>query len=207
MKKGYRDSWVYQYFNLNVATQDLDKGIVNFFTSVNNKYTKKKSDLLWGSRRVKIFCTFPEKNKKHFFPKNKWDILNSYKIPDTEFYPVEALSGMHNGMVTSGYPYSKSPYYTAPYLLIFRTRQHGVEPNYLSFNDFLLSPSYNHILALLNYDEGTDKFIPSYHADVLLSYKNVLSLNSVLEFYITDANQVPVEFKDLSQLFISIQFL
>lgn len=207
MKKGYRDSWVYQYFNLNVATQDLDKGIVNFFTSNTNKYTKKKSDLLWGSHRVKIFCTFPEKNKKHFFPKNEWDILNSYKVPDTEFYPVEALSGMHNGMVTSGYPYSKSPYYTAPYLLIFRTRQHGVEPNYLSFNDFLLSPSYNHILALLNYDEVTDKFVPSYHADVLLSYKNVLSLNSVLEFYITDANQVPVEFKDLSQLFISIQFL
>ena len=162
---------------------------------------------MWEGKRVKISCTFPEKNKKHFFPKSEWDTLETFKISNTNYYPVEALSGITNGMITSGYPYSKSPYYTAPYLLIFRTRQHGVEPNYLSFNDFLLSPTYNHILALLNYDKNTDKFVPSYHADVLLPYKKVLSLNSVLEFYITDANHTPVEFKDLSQLFISIQFL
>jgi hypothetical protein len=103
-------------------------------------------------------------------------------------------------MITAGYPYTKSPYYTAPYLLIFLTQQHGIEPNYVSFNDFLLSPSYTHILALLNYDETWEKFVPSYHADVLLPHQKVLSLNSVLEFYITDANCKPVEFKDTTTI-------
>jgi hypothetical protein len=41
----------------------------------------------------------------------------------------------------------------------------------------------------------------------LLPYNDVLSLNNVLEFYITDANRKPVLVKDMSQLFISIQFL
>jgi hypothetical protein len=68
-------------------------------------------------------------------------------------------------------------------------------------------PIHNHILALLNYDENSEKFVPSYHADVLLPYNDVLSLNNVLEFYITDANRKPVLVKDMSQLFISIQFL
>jgi hypothetical protein len=197
---------VYQYYDLDVGKLDLDKGVVCFYMPTKSR-SKDKNQPMWESDRVLISCQIPDKTKAHFFPKEYWLKLEDKKIKDTDFYPLEALSGVFNGMITAGYPYTKSPYYTAPYLLIFRTQQHGIEPNYVSFNDFLLSPSYNHILALLNYDETLEKFVPSYHADVLLPYQNVLSLNSVLEFHITDANRKPVEFKDLSQLFISIQFL
>ena len=180
-----------------------EKGVVGFMRNTKTL----KSPTFYDSSRVDISCSIPETFKSYFFPKNEWSSYDDKINVLTDFYPVGSLSGTMHGMLTAGYPYSKSPYYTAPYLLYFRTRQHGIEPNYLSFNDFLLPPSYNHILALLNYDEITDKFVPSFNADVRLPYQNVLSLNSVLEFYITDSNGKLVEFKDLSQLFISIQIL
>jgi hypothetical protein len=203
IKKIYCDSWVYQYFSLDVGSLENDKGIVCFLYTDKNK----KASMHWDSSRIQTFCHIPENFKTHLFPASDWVNLEDSIDSVSEMYPMHVISGITHGMLTNGYPYSKSPFYTAPYLLIFRSRQHGIEANYLSFNDFLLSPSYNHILALLNYDENSEKFVPSYHADVLLPYNDVLSLNNVLEFYITDANRKPVLVKDMSQLFISIQFL
>jgi hypothetical protein len=67
-------------------------------------------------------------DKNSFFPKDYWLKLEDKKIKYTDFCPLEALSGISNRMITAGYPYTKSPYYTAPYLLIFLTQQHGIEP-------------------------------------------------------------------------------
>jgi hypothetical protein len=81
-----------------------------------------------GKRKSSNFIQILDKTKIHFFPKDYWLKLGDKKIKYTDFCPLEALSGMSNGMTTAGYPYTKSPYYTAPYLLIFLTQQHGIEP-------------------------------------------------------------------------------
>jgi hypothetical protein len=57
-------------------------------------------------------------DKNSFFPKDRLK-LEDKKIKYTDFCPLEALCGVSKGMITAGYPYTKSPYYTAPYLLIF----------------------------------------------------------------------------------------
>jgi hypothetical protein len=54
-----------------VGTLDFDKGVVNFVTMVTNRTTRKKSEIMWEGKRVKISCTFPEKNKKTFFSKKR----------------------------------------------------------------------------------------------------------------------------------------
>jgi hypothetical protein len=89
-------------------------------------------------------------NKSSFFPKEYWLKLEDKKNKDTDFYPPEALSSVFNGMITANYPYTKSLYYTALYLLIFRTQQHGTEPNYVSFNPFLFSDMNHDLIFILD---------------------------------------------------------
>jgi len=110
-------------------------------------------------------------------------------------------------MLTNGYPYTKSPYYQAPFFFTFKTN-HSVESNYLTFNNFLIPNSYDRILSMLSYDDDSDKFNPEFKTDIVLPYhQQSLSLNSNLEFQIVDANKKQLQFKDLSQLYILIEVL
>ena len=49
-----------------------------------------------------------------------------------------------------------------------------------------------------------DKFVAVKKMDIVLPYHNALTLPSVLEFTIIDAEQNLVKFEDKSQLFISL---
>jgi hypothetical protein len=49
-----------------------------------------------------------------------------------------------------------------------------------------------------------DKFVAVKKMDIVLPYHNSLSLPSVLEFTVIDAEQKLLKFKDKSQLFISL---
>ena len=76
--------------------------------------------------------------------------------------------------------------------------------NFLIYNKFLLPNSYSRVLCLFNYDDLVDKFVAVKKMDIVLPYLNSLSLPSVLEFTIIDAEQKLVKFKDKNQLFISL---
>lgn len=142
----------------------------------------------------------------YFYPTSIWERVPPSLHPELLIYPVEYLSNTPHGMITNGYSYSKSPYYKAPFFLTFKTN-HSVEANFLTFNNFLIPNSYGRILAMLSFDDDTDKFIPEFKSDIFLPYLNTLSLNSVLEFQIFDAEKKQIKFLDLSQLYIFIEVL
>jgi hypothetical protein len=152
--------------------------------------------------RVKIILE-NEKNKLFFAPSSFWE-----NTPETGFggYPVEMFSKTPHAISTAGYPYTKSPFYTAPFVIVFKTN-HAVEMNFLVFNGFLLPNSYSRILCLLTYDDMIDKFVPTKRMNIYLPYTNSLTLTDVLEFTIFDAHQKLVKFEDNSQLYISLTVL
>jgi hypothetical protein len=116
------------------------------------------------------------------------------------------LSQVRNGCTANGFPYTRSPYYKAPYFLVFKSN-YALTSNFLIFNDFLKPNSYTTVLALLTYDDDNDKFVPMYTSDIELYYHHSLSLNNILEFYVQDSNQNRVEFANLSQLFVSLTIM
>jgi hypothetical protein len=65
-------------------------------------------------------------DKNSVFPKDYWLKLEDKKIKYTDFCPLETLSGVSNGMPVIPIPnlHTTQP----PYLLIFLTQQHGIEP-------------------------------------------------------------------------------
>ncbi len=155
-------------------------------------------------QRFTVMVKLPSNAKLYFAtPQTLADLGES---ADT-FFPVEALSYIQNAMVTQGYGHTNSPYYTAPYFLMFRTGQQGIYSNFHSFNGFNVPPSLSQMLALLTYDDNLDKFIAIEYMDIKIPYQNVYSLKNMLEFYITDSNRKMVEFKDLSQLYVNITAL
>ena len=156
------------------------------------------------SNRFKVMVKLPTNGKLFFATPQTIEDLGAQS--DT-FFPVETLSYMPNAMITRGYGHTNSPYYTAPYFLVFRTGQQSIGSNYLFFNGFNVPPSMGHILALLNYDDNLDKFTAVEYMDLKIPYQNVYSLKNVLEFYITDSNRKIVEFQDLSQLFVNVTAL
>lgn len=198
-KKTYLLSWIYQYFNCHVTSLNEDSSVVIFCKQNGTKD-------IFNNSRFKIFVKLPENSKQYFNSRSDLERLKS-KTLDTGFISAEHLSGVITGLNTEGHVHSKSPYYKAPYLLIFRTQQQGIKSNYLAFNDFLVPSTSGNVLALLNYDDNLDKFVISHGYDICIPYQHVLSLQPVLEFFITDSDRKLVQFKDLSQLFVSLTIL
>lgn len=142
----------------------------------------------------------------YFYPPSIWNRIGPSLEADLLIFQTDSLSNMPHGMITNGYPYSKSPYYKPPFFLTFKT-SHSVDSNFLTFNNFLIPNSYDRILCMLTFDDDTDKFIPEFKASIYLPYQNTPSLNNVLEFQIYDAEKKQVQFMDLSQLYVCIHFL
>jgi hypothetical protein len=168
-------------------------------------YNPKTKERVQSESRFSIsFYTTDNNTKLYLAPKSFWDTV---KVENQENrYSVESLSNIQHGMKVVGYPYTKSPYYKAPYFVAFKTN-HSVQPNYLIFKNFLIPNSFGLILCVLNYDDNLDKFVTTINTDILLPYNNSSSLTSVLEFTIVDANQKMVQFKDDSQIFVSLKVL
>jgi len=109
-------------------------------------------------------------------------------------------------MITDGYPYTKSPFYKAPYFLTFKTG-HSAPSNFLTFNSFQIPNSYDRILSMLTYNDDIDKFMSTFNTDIHLPYQKTLPLNSVIEFRIYDSEKTLVKFKDQSQLYIAVEII
>jgi hypothetical protein len=188
----YKASWVSQYFQY--KTRIIDNTVV--FWDFNKTVMTRDERF---ATKIKI----PNKTKPFFLPMSEWKPMMNDSDEDI-FYPIEFLSNTKHGCLTNGFPYSRSPYYKAPYVLVFKTNLQ-LPDNYLIFNNFLKSNSYGCILALLTYDDDRDKFIPVYTSDVVLHHQpQSVMLNNVLEFYLYDSQQRLVEIQNASQLFVSI---
>jgi hypothetical protein len=147
-----------------------------------------------------------EQSQTYFYPPYLWSKMATSLQPELLIYRVDSLSLVKHGMITNGYPYTKSPCYKPPFCLTFKTN-HSVDSDFLTFNHFLIPISYARILSMLTFDDDSDKFIPEFKSDIYLPYLNSPSLNSVLEFQIYDAEKRLVRFMDLSQLYIYIEVL
>lgn len=147
-----------------------------------------------------------EQSQIYFYPTPIWERIGPSLQPDFLIFPVESLSNTAHGMITNGYPYSKSPFYKSPFFLTFKTNQ-SIDSNFLTFNNFQIPNSYGTTLCMLSFNEDTDKFIPEFKAGIHLPFLKDLSLNTVLEFTIYDAQKKLVTFMDMSQLYICIDVL
>jgi hypothetical protein len=195
--EAYQKSWVGFYYGYEGKLNE-HKDCVVFFNP------KTKNHVRSVSRFAVYFSTDDDNTKLYLAPKSFWSTLQELNQIDT--YYVETLSNIPHGMSVVGHPYTKSPFYKAPYFVTFKTN-HSVQANYLVFNDFVVPNSFGLILGVLNYDDNLDKFVITFKSDILLPFNNSSSLTSVLEFAIVDANQKIVQFKDESQIFISLEVL
>jgi hypothetical protein len=186
---------VYNYYNCDVDETSDDYGSIMFAVPGSEPNAPFEPKCLTVSVKLPT-------NGQLFFC-NPRTLLDLGKSAFT-FFPVDTLSLIHNAMPSRGYGHTSSPYYTAPYLLVFRTGQQGIESNFHAFNDFNVAPSMTRILALLTYDDTLDKFMPIEYMDLRIPHQNVYSLRNMLEFYIVDSQKKLVEFQDLSQLFVNI---
>ena len=188
--EAYERSWISKYFGY-LSTFNQETKIVTFFNPL-------RRNIALDNKRYNVRATLQnEQTKLYFAPKSFWE-----NVTETPLL-VERLSKITNGMPTLGYPYTKSPYFTAPFFIVFKTN-HAIDSNFLIYNGFLLPNSYSRVLCLLNYDDLVDKFVAVKKMDIVLPYHNSLSLPSVLEFTVIDAEQKLLKFKDKSQLFISL---
>lgn len=194
----YTLCWIGKYYGYIGSTYGV--GVVVFANPTTKKIIEDKSRFY-----VNIWFTDAQ-SQTYFYPPPIWERIGPSILPDYLVYLVDSLSNIPHGMISQGYPYSKSPYYKTPYFLTFKTN-HSVDSNFLTFNNFLIPNSYGTILGMLSFNDDTDKFVPDFKSDLYLAYSNSLSLNSVLEFQILDAEKKQVKFMDLSQLYISVEVL
>ena len=196
----YAQSWIGLYYGF--APHISNDNIVSFMNSLTQQ------TIYTGVKRFYVNVWFPNTEiQTFFFPPHIWNTkVKSNLFPNELVYRVSDLSGTPHGMITDGYPYAKSPYYKSPYFLTFKT-DHSVPSNFLTFNTFQIPNSYGRILSMLTYNDDIDKFVSVFNTDIYLPYQKNLPLNSVLEFRIFDANKQLVQFKDQSQLYISIEII
>lgn len=198
----YAQSWISLYYGLVVHIND--ENIVCFLNSPTGQ-----KNIYTSTSRFYINVWFPDTDTQtYFFPPHVWKTKTkaSALLPNELVYRVASLSGITHGMITDGYPYVKSPYYKSPYFLTFKT-DHSVASNFLTFNTFQIPNSYGRILSMLTYNDDIDKFVSGFNTDIYLPFQKNLPLNSVLEFRIFDADKRLVQFKDQSQLYISIEIM
>jgi len=198
IKTAYLSSWVYNYYNCDVDESSDDYGSIMFAIP---GYEPNES---FEPRRFGVNVKLPTNGRLFFCNPKTLQELGAFA---SSYFPVDTLSLIHNAMPSRGYGHTSSPYYTAPYLLVFRTGQQGIESNFHAFNDFNVPPSMTRVLALLTYDDTLDKFMAIEYMDLRIPHQNVYSLRNMLEFYIVDSQKKLVEFQDLSQLFVNITAL
>ena len=137
----------------------------------------------WWNDKIYVNVWFSdEQSQTNFYPPYLGPNIATSLQAELLIFRVDSLSLMKHGMITNGYPYTKSPYYKPPFCLTFKTI-HSVDSDFLTFNHFLIPISYARILRLLTFDDDSDKLIPEFKSDLYLPCLNSSSLNSVLEFW------------------------
>jgi hypothetical protein len=190
IKSIYTSSWIYKYFSCRVISDD---GVVMFIQS-------QKKDI-FSSIRFKIYVYISESTKQFFFPLNEWQSI----CETSDCYVLtDLISNIQHGFRTMCFPSTKSVYYKPPYFIIFKSP--SIPKNYLTFKDFLKPNFDDTILAMIQYDEEKEKFVPYFTPTITLPFLKTLTLSKTLEFIIVDSNKKQVVINDFSQLFISIIF-
>jgi hypothetical protein len=189
----YRNSWVGQYFNYDVKSED---GVVFFWSK-----TKKS---IVDTYRIQTLTLIPKNSRPYFLPKSDW---SKYSDEDGDvFVETSVLSNVPHGFKTKPFPSAKSLVYKSPFFLVFRAPP-SVNSNYLLFTSFDKPNSENCILAMLIYNENEDIFVSQFSPGITLPYLQSLTLNNKLEFKLFDSESKQVQISNLSQIFICLQLL
>ena len=184
----FRDSWVGAFLNYEIKTNE---GVVQFVS---------KKDDTWMNNRFTLYIQLPGMMRHYFLPQSDWERVPGYT--QSRFIQSSVLSFVTNGFQTKSFPYSKSALYTTPFFLSFNSMSH--DPNYLKFESFLKPNTNECILAMLVFNDDTDKFESIFSPLISLSSLKSLVLSNRLEFILTDANKNIVNLANHSQLFVSI---
>jgi hypothetical protein len=115
------------------------------------------------------------------------------------------LCTIPHGFQSNNAPGTKSFLFQPPFFIIYKTV--GAEYNFLQFDDFNKPNIEKSILAMLTYDEETNRLKPQFAPHLILPYSNVLSLNNFLEFKMVDSKGDQILVSDNSQLFILLTLL
>jgi hypothetical protein len=202
LMKLYTSSWIGLYFGYKGMTMN-NSDVVIFANP--NKQTPEENPI--HNSRFTVSVEFPSTlSQIYFLPLEHWSLIPPSLNPKALVYQVDWISDVDHGMLTQGFPYTKSPYHRGPFFIHFKTNQ-GLDANLLTFNNYLIPNSYDLVLGLLNYNDDTDRFDISYPTDIKIPYDKCLALNNMLEFEIRDSDRKKVLFSDNSQLFISVEKL
>jgi hypothetical protein len=116
---------------------------------------------------------------------------------------VEKLTNILHACPTTGYLYSSSPYYKAPFFIILKT-PHNLKSNFLSFEEFYLPNMEESVLCMLQFNDDIDRFTAVFSPNLILHLNNTELFHTMLEFWIVDSSKNKVQVADLSQLYLSI---
>ena len=186
----YANSFVCKYYDYEPKAEN---GIVSIWNKQKKEYVDKDT-------RFKILINIPD-NTKFYFQLMSWWNSNFVKIP-TWINPKILSLRMH-GFQTNNAPGTKSLFYKAPFILMFKTSA-NINSNFLLFNNHYKPNLEECILALLTYDEDHNQFNPTFSPGISLQTFNNLSLNTFLEFTLFDSKKNLVKISDNSQLFITL---
>jgi hypothetical protein len=192
IKEIYKKSYVFKYYNVDV---NCENGVVFFYN------LSKKS--IFKSNKFIVKLKIPNKTKSFFKGDHWWDATFGPEWP--EWVPAEKLSQIKNGTLSNSITTTKSHSFSPPFSISFRTQ--GVEQNYLIFNRFFSPNLEDTILVSLDYDVSSNRLYPIFDPQLILPYKEGLTLSQDLEFKILDSTGKHVEISDNSQLFIIITLL
>jgi hypothetical protein len=169
----YKSSWVYQYFNFKIGSEN---GIVAFYDTKKN---------LIDSYRFKVYIFIPKVTKPYFYSLNQWKEI----CPISECTLLtDVISNVSHGFKTTSYPSTKSVFYKLPYFLVFKSPT-SISNNYLIFNNFLKPNFETRILAMLIFDEEKNLLVPYFSPGITLPFLKTLSLSKTLEFILVDSNK------------------
>jgi len=189
----YIESWIGQYFELDVKITEASKTVYFY-----QKSSKSGSE----SDRFAIYVSIPEKTIPYFLPLSNAKSLGTTANNNELVIETQLLSSVMHGFKAMPYASTTSLFFKSPYFLTFNSPHSN--RNYFMFNDFTKPNLASCILAMLVYDENQNSFIAQFAPRISLPYLQSLSLNNTLEFSLYDATWKPVRMSFKSQLFVLI---
>lgn len=190
--KLYQESWIGQYFNVEVQKHD---GNVFFY----DLKTQAPSE----SYRYKIFVFVPEQTKPYFLSKQEWNsLLNNDNVGSIS---TDLISSVTHGFRTIPAPATKSCFYSPPFFVKLKTPL-ITSNNYMVYQKQFKPNLECTILAMLVHDYDSDTLTVQFAPTVKLPFVNAL-VNNTLEFVLLDSTMQQISIEDGCQLFFSISIV
>ncbi len=192
MTQLYLESWIFQYFDVNVGTED---GVVSFIHKTGRQTI--------NSQQFKVMLNVPEYTRQYFMNPSDW--IQQFTRSPPVWIDAKYLSNVYNGFPSKNVPGKGSSLYKPPFFVTYNNARHS-ELNFLSFNNELKSNIEESILCMLIYNDEQNVFVPIYQPEInLLSHKcNIL--NNMFEFSIYDSQKNLILTSNKSALYIVLKF-